>query len=192
MEEPPKKYFRLFPGNEVRLMQAYFVTCTGFEKDENGKVTVVHCTYDPETKSGCGFTGRKVKGTIHWVPAPYAVKAEVRLYENIIDEEKGVYNEDGSLNLNPNSLTVLKDCYIEPAHQRCQSLRQLPVCAPGLLLCGCQGFHPRGAGVQPDRIVEELLQAAESRIEKNRFRCDVRLRCRKSVKTETKTERNGL
>ena len=115
MEEPPKKYFRLFPGNEVRLMQAYFVTCTGFEKDENGKVTVVHCTYDPETKSGSGFTGRKVKGTIHWVPAPYAVKAEVRLYENIIDEEKGVYNEDGSLNLNPNSLTVLKDCYIEPA-----------------------------------------------------------------------------
>ena len=115
MEEPPKKYFRLFPCNEVRLMQAYFVTCTGFEKDENGKVTVVHCTYDPETKSGSGFTGRKVKGTIHWVPAPYAVKAEVRLYENIIDEEKGVYNEDGSLNLNPNSLTVLKDCYIEPA-----------------------------------------------------------------------------
>ncbi len=115
MEEPPKKYFRLFPGNEVRLMQAYFVKCVGYEKDENGKVTVVHCTYDPETKSGSGFTGRKVKGTIHWVPAPYAVKAEVRLYENIIDEEKGVYNEDGSLNLNPNSLTVLKECYIEPA-----------------------------------------------------------------------------
>ena len=115
MIEPPKKYFRLFPGNEVRLMQAYFVTCTGYETDENGKVTVVHCTYDPETKSGSGFTGRKVKGTIHWVPAPYAVKAEVRLYENIIDEEKGVYNEDGSLNLNPNSLTVLKECYIEPA-----------------------------------------------------------------------------
>ena len=115
MEEPPKKYFRLFPGNEVRLMSAYFVKCTGFEKDENGKVTVVHCTYDPETKQGSGFTGRKVKGTIHWVPAPYAVKAEVRLYENIIDEEKGVYNEDGSLNLNPNSLTVLKECYLEPA-----------------------------------------------------------------------------
>lgn len=115
MEEPPKKYFRLFPGNEVRLMHAYFVTCTGFEKDENGKVTVVHCTYDVETKQGTGFTGRKVKGTIHWVPAPYAKKAEVRLYENIIDEEKGVYNEDGSLNLNPNSLTVLKECYVEPA-----------------------------------------------------------------------------
>lgn len=115
MEEPPKKYFRLFPGNEVRLMNAYFVTCTGCEKDENGRVTVVHCTYDPETKCGTGFTGRKVKGTIHWVPAKEAVKAEVRLYENIIDEEKGVYNEDGSLNLNPNSLTVLKNCYLEPA-----------------------------------------------------------------------------
>lgn len=115
MEEPPKKYFRLFPGNEVRLMNAYFVKCTGCVKDENGKVTEVHCTYDPETKCGSGFNARKVKGTIHWVPASSAVKAEVRLYENIVDEEKGVYNEDGSLNLNPNSLTVLKDCYLEPA-----------------------------------------------------------------------------
>ena len=116
MEEPPKKYFRLFPGNEVRLMHAYFVKCTSFEKDENGNVTVVHCTYDPATKAGSGFTERKVKGTIHWVPAKEAVKAEVRLYENLVDEEKGVYNkEDGSLNLNPNSLTVLKNCYIEPA-----------------------------------------------------------------------------
>jgi len=115
MEEPPKKYFRLFPGNEVRLMNAYFVTCTGCVKDESGKVIEVHCTYDPETKCGSGFTGRKVKGTIHWVPAREAVQAEVRLYENIIDEEKGVYNEDGSLNLNPNSLTVLKQCYLEPA-----------------------------------------------------------------------------
>ncbi len=114
MEEPPKKYFRLYPGNEVRLMNAYFVKCTGCIKDEDGKVIEVHCTYDPETKCGTGFTGRKVKGTIHWVPALQAVKAEVRLYENIIDEEKGVYNEDGSLNLNPNSLTVLKDCYLEP------------------------------------------------------------------------------
>ena len=116
MEEPPKKYFRLFPGNEVRLMHAYFVKCTSFEKDKNGNVTVVHCTYDPATKAGSGFTERKVKGTIHWVPAKEAVKAEVRLYENLVDEEKGVYNkEDGSLNLNPNSLTVLKNCYIEPA-----------------------------------------------------------------------------
>lgn len=116
MEEPPKKYFRLFPGNEVRLMHAYFVKCESFVKDETGKVTEIHCTYDPETKCGTGFTGRKVKGTIHWVPAPFATKAEVRLYENIVDEEKGVYNkEDGSLNLNPNSLTVLKECYLEPS-----------------------------------------------------------------------------
>ena len=116
MEEPPKKYFRLFPGNEVRLMHAYFVKCVGFEKDENGLITTVHCTYDPETKAGSGFTGRKVKGTIHWVPAPFAKKAEVRLYENLIDEEKGVYNkEDGSLNLNPNSLTVIPDAVVEPA-----------------------------------------------------------------------------
>ena len=116
MEEPPKKYFRLYPGNEVRLMNGYFVTCTDYKKDENGKVTEIHCTYDPETRSGSGFTGRKVKGTIHWVAAPYAVKAQVRLYENLVDEEKGVYNkEDGSLNLNPNSLTVLNECYVEPS-----------------------------------------------------------------------------
>lgn len=117
MEEPPKKYFRLFPGNEVRLMHAYFVKCESFVKDENGKVVEVHCTYDPETKAGSGFSGRKVKGTIHWVPAPYAIEAEVRLYENIIDEEKGVYNEDGSLNLNPNSLQVVEKAYLEPAFE---------------------------------------------------------------------------
>ena len=115
MEEPPKKYRRLYPGNEVRLMNAYFVTCTGFEKDEDGKVTVVHCTYDPESRGGNSPDGRKVRGTIHWVSAADAVKAQVRLYENIIDEEKGVYNEDGSLNLNPNSLTVLDNCYVEPS-----------------------------------------------------------------------------
>ena len=114
MEEPPRKYFRLFPGNEVRLMNSYFVTCTGFEKDEDGKITVVHCTYDPETRSGNNFTARKVKGTIHWVSARHAIPAEVRLYENIVNEEEGVRNEDGSLNLNPNSLTVLKECYLEP------------------------------------------------------------------------------
>jgi len=115
MEEPPKKYFRMFPGNEVRLMNAYFVTCTGCVKDENGNITEIHCTYDPASKGGNSPDGRKVKGTIHWVAAQQALKAEVRLYENIIDEEKGVYNEDGSLNLNPNSLTVLKECYLEPA-----------------------------------------------------------------------------
>lgn len=110
---PPKKYFRLFPGNEVRLMNAYFVTCTGYDVDEDGKVTEIRCTYDPETKSGNGFEGRKVKGTIHWVSASHAVPCEVRLYENIVDEEKGVYNEDGELNLNPNSLTVIKNAFVE-------------------------------------------------------------------------------
>ena len=134
MENPPKKYFRLFPGNEVRLMNAYFVKCTGFEKDENGNVTEIHCTYDPETKCGTGFTGRKVKGTIHWVAAKTAKKVTVRLYENIIDESKGVYNEDGSLNLNPNSLTV-KECFVEPAlaeakpYESFQFVRQGYFCA---------------------------------------------------------------
>ena len=113
MEEPPKKYFRMFPRNEVRLMNAYFVTCNSFVKDENGKVTEIHCTYDPASRGGNSPDGRKVKGTIQWVSAEKNVKAEIRLYENIVDEEKGVYNEDGSLNLNPNSLTVLKDCYVE-------------------------------------------------------------------------------
>ena len=114
MEVPPKKYFRLFPGNEVRLMGAYFVTCTSVEKDENGEIIAVHATYDPATKSGSGFTERKVKGTIHWVNEKTALKAEMRLYENIVDEEKGKLDENGNLNLNPNSLTVLKDCYVEP------------------------------------------------------------------------------
>ena len=114
MEEPPKKYFRLFPGNEVRLMGAYFVTCTSVEKDENGEIIAVHATYDPETKSGSGFSARKVKGTIHWVNADTALKVEMRLYENIVDEEKGKLDENGNLNLNPNSLTVLKNCYVEP------------------------------------------------------------------------------
>ena len=115
METPPSKYYRLYPGNEVRLMNAYFVKCTGCVKDDNGNITEIHCTYDPETKSGSGFTGRKVKGTIHWVSAGEALVVEARLYENIVDEEKGVYNSDGSLNLNPNSLTVIDKCYVEPS-----------------------------------------------------------------------------
>jgi len=113
MEEPPKKYFRLFPGNEVRLKGAYFVKCTGFEKDENGNVTVIHCTYDPETRSGSGFEGRKVKGTIHWVNAADTYNCTVRLYENLVDEEKGKLNEDGSINFNPNSLTVIDNAKVE-------------------------------------------------------------------------------
>ncbi len=115
MEEPVRKYFRLFPGNEVRLMNAYFVTCTSCDKDESGKIIRVHCTYDPESRGGNSPDGRKVKGTIHWVDAESAIKAECRLYENLIDEEKGVYNEDGSLNLNPNSIEIKKDCYLEEA-----------------------------------------------------------------------------
>lgn len=115
MIDPPKKYFRLFPGNEVRLMSAYFVKCEEYLTDENGNVTEIHCTYDPETKSGLGFTGRKVKGTIHWVCADTALDASCYLYENLVDEEKGVYNEDGSINLNPDSLKILENCKVEPA-----------------------------------------------------------------------------
>ena len=124
MIDPPKKYFRLFPGNEVRLMNAYFVTCTGYDVDENGKVAEIRCTYDPETKSGSGFEGRKVKGTIHWVSAAHAVPCEVRLYENIVDEEKGVYNEDGELNLNPNSLTVINNAYVEESLKETTEVEQ--------------------------------------------------------------------
>lgn len=142
MEEPPKKYFRLFPGNEVRLMNAYFVKCESFVKDENGKVTEVHCTYDPETKSGSGFTGRKVKGTIHWVSAAEAVKAEVRLYENIVDEEKGKLNEDGTLNLNPNSLTVLKDCYVEPSLLEAKAYDSFQFVRQGFFCVDCKDSTP--------------------------------------------------
>ena len=116
MEVPVSKYRRLYPGNEVRLMNAYLVTCTSCEKDEEGNVTLVHCTYDPETRGGNAPDGRKVRGTIHWVAAPTAVPCEVRLFENLVDEEKGVYDKDtGALNLNPNSLVDLPLCYVEPA-----------------------------------------------------------------------------
>ena len=142
MEEPPKKYFRLFPGNEVRLMGAYFVKCVDFEKDDNGKVTVVHCTYDPASKGGNSPDGRKVKGTIHWVSAADAVKAEVRLYENIIDEEKGVYNDDGSLNLNPNSLTVMKECYIEPSVKGAQAYDSFQFVRQGFFCVDCKDSKP--------------------------------------------------
>jgi glutaminyl-tRNA synthetase len=114
MEDPPKKYFRLFPGNEVRLKHAYFIKCEEVIKNDKGEVVEVHCTYDPETKSGTGFTGRKVKGTLHWVAAPYAVKAEVRLYEHILKEGEPLIKENGEWNVNPNSLEILDECYIEP------------------------------------------------------------------------------
>jgi glutaminyl-tRNA synthetase len=111
MENPPSKYFRLFPGNEVRLKHAYFIKCNDVIKDEHGNVVELHCTYDPETKSGSGFTGRKVKGTIHWVDAKHAVPAEFRLYEPLIldVEEEGSFLE----NINPNSLEILQG-FVEP------------------------------------------------------------------------------
>ena len=155
MEEPPKKYFRLFPGNEVRLMHAYFVKCESFVKDENGKVVEVHCTYDPETKAGSGFTGRKVKGTIHWVPAPYAITAQVRLYENIIDEEKGVYNEDGSLNLNPNSLTVIENAYLEPGFEGAEPYDSFQFVRNGF-------FCVDARDTTPDRLVFNRIVSLKS------------------------------
>ncbi len=142
MEEPPKKYFRLFPGNEVRLMGAYFVKCTSYEKDEAGNVTVVHCTYDPASRGGNSPDGRKVKGTIHWVSAADSVKAEIRLYENILDEEKGVYNEDGSLNLNPNSLTVLKECRIEPSVKDAKPYDSFQFVRQGFFCVDCRDSGP--------------------------------------------------
>ncbi|HWO53970.1 MAG TPA: glutamine--tRNA ligase/YqeY domain fusion protein [Paenibacillus cookii] len=126
MENPPNKYFRLFPGNEVRLKNAYFIKCHDFIKDENGNVTEIHCTYDPETKSGTGFTGRKVKGTIHWVEASHAVPAEFRLYEPLIKaKDDGEAEGEEAIDetekaektfldeINPNSLEVLHG-FVEP------------------------------------------------------------------------------
>ena len=143
MEEPPKKYFRMFPGNEVRLMGAYFVKCTGCEKDADGNITVVHGTYDPETKSGSGFEGRKVKGTIHWVAVPTARQVECRLYENIVDEEKGKLNEDGSLNLNPNSLVVLQECYVEPALAEGKAYDSYQFVRNGFFCVDCKDSTPQ-------------------------------------------------
>ena len=138
MIEPPKKYFRLYPGNEVRLMGAYFVKCTSYELDEAGRVSVVHVEYDKETKSGSGFEGRKVKGTIHWVHAATAVKAECRLYENIVDEEKGKLDEEGNLNLNPNSLTVLENCYIEGGIAGCKKYDSYQFLRNGYFCVDCK------------------------------------------------------
>ena len=142
MEEPPKKYFRMFPGNEVRLMGAYYVKCTGCEKDADGNVTVVHGTYDPETKSGTGAQVRKVKGTIQWVAAAAAKEVECRLYENIVDEEKGKLNEDGSLNLNPNSLTVLPHCYVEPALAEAKAYDSFQFMRNGYFCADCKDSRP--------------------------------------------------
>ncbi len=118
MEVPPPKYFRLAPGSEVRLMNAYYITCTEVIKDANGQVVEVHCTYDPETRGGMSVDGRKVKGTIHWVSAKHAVEAEVRLYENLFTKKDPYEVEEGQDfldNLNPHSLEVLIGCKLEPA-----------------------------------------------------------------------------
>ena len=142
MEEPPKKYFRLFPGNEVRLMHAYFVKCVGFDKDENGNITAVHCTYDPETKQGTGFTGRKVKGTIHWVKADTAVKVTARLYEGLVDPEKDVYDENGNVNVNPTSVTVIDDCYVEPALAEAKAYDSFQFVRNGFFCADCKDSKP--------------------------------------------------
>ena len=125
-------------------MHAYFVKCESFIKDEEGNVTEVHCTYDPETKAGSGFQGRKVKGTIHWVPAPYAVQAEVRLYENLVNEELGVYNEDGSLNLNPNSVRVLKNCQVEPLLAKAEAYDSFQFVRQGFFCADAKDSSPEG------------------------------------------------
>lgn len=113
MEEPVPKYYRLFPGNEVRLRGAYFVKCTDVIKDENGKVTEIHCTYDPQTKSGTGFTGRKVKSTIHWIDAKDNVPAEFRLYEPLINDAEAGNSANFLDDINPNSL-IIKQGFMEP------------------------------------------------------------------------------
>lgn len=135
MEEPPKKYFRLYPGNEVRLMNAYFVTCTDIEKDENGNITLIHCTYDPESKGGNSPDGRKVKGTIHWVSAKHAKSAEIRLYDNIIDEEKGVFAEDGSINVNKDSLIVINNAMLEPELMNAKAEDRFQFVRNGYFVC---------------------------------------------------------
>ena len=163
MEEPPKKYYRLFPGNEERLMNAYFVKCESFVKDENGKVIEVHCTYDPETKSGSGFEGRKVKGTIHWVPVHHCVNATVKLYENLVDEEKGVYNEDGTMNINPNSLTVVDNCYIEEIVKDAKPLDSFQFVRNGFFCVDGRDGQP----IDKDRLVFNRIVSLKSSFKLN-------------------------
>ena len=159
MEEPPKKYFRMFPGNEVRLMNAYFVTCTGCVKDGEGNVTEVHCTYDPASRGGNSPDGRKVKGTIHWVAAETAIPAEARLYENLIDEKKAdetgaIYNEAGELYLNPNSLTV-KNCLLEPAFAGAKAYDRFQFVRQGF-------FCVDAKDTTPDRLVFNRIVSLKS------------------------------
>jgi len=115
-EDPPKKYFRLSPGNEVRLRYAYIIKCVSVLKNDDGSIKEIHCTYDPETKSGSAQSGRKVKGTIHWVSAEHAVNAEVRLYDRLFTVENPSDDKEIDFKsfINPNSLTILKECKLEP------------------------------------------------------------------------------
>ncbi len=128
MESPPKKFYRLTPGREVRLRYAYFIKCTDVVKDNNGNITELHCTYDPQTRGGDAPDGRKVKATLHWVSAKDALKAEVRLYDNLFTKENPDETEEGqdfTANINPRSLKVLEDCFIEPSVKNIKALVRL-------------------------------------------------------------------
>ena len=168
MIDPPKKYFRMFPGNEVRLMNAYFVTCTDYKTDESGEVTEIHCTYDPETRGG-NFEGRKVKGTIHWVSASEGKQVQGRLYENIVDEEKGVYNEeDGSIN------DIYRIDYLTKHINQCYKLIEegyplFGYCPWSFLyvVSSHEGFNKRYGLVYVDRTNRDAKSCA--RIKKNSF-----------------------
>ncbi len=117
MEDAPKKFFRLAPGREVRLRYAYFITCTNVVKDKDGKFVELHCTYDPETKGGSAPDGRKVRGTIHWVSAAKAIRAEIRLYDRLFTHPNPTKESDITSTVNPNSLSINTNCYLEPSLQ---------------------------------------------------------------------------
>ena len=163
MIEPVRKYFRMFPGNEVRLMNAYFVKCTGYDTDEEGNVTAVHCTYDPESKGGNSPDGRKVKGTIHWVSAENYINAECRLYDNLIDEEKGVYNEDGSMNINPDSLTVVKNAVLETSLKDAKPLESFQFVRNGF-------FCVDSKDSKPDALVFNRIVSLKSSFKLPKFK----------------------
>jgi glutaminyl-tRNA synthetase len=118
MEDPPKKFFRLAPGREVRLMNAYYITCTSVAKDAHGEVTELHCTYDPESRGGMSPDGRKVRGTLHWVSARHALDAELRLYDTLFTQPNPYDVPEGGDfkdNINPDSLQVIREAKLEPS-----------------------------------------------------------------------------
>lgn len=136
LEDAPKKFFRLSVGKEVRFKGAYFITCNEVVKDENGNIIELKCTYDPETKSGSGFTGRKVKGTIHWVSARHAVKATVNLYDSLV-----LPSEDGELVENPNSLITLNNAYIEPSIKDANKMDRFQFIRNGYFVADSKNFE---------------------------------------------------